>query len=79
MIDPKFHKQEIKDRFVSPIGFLGAGSDNYRSVLGYQHGEDPYRMMKLNPDFVRISKGEDGVDPHDPLHITNAPPAGRNA
>ena len=53
MIDPKFHKQEVKERFVSPKGFLGAGSDNYRTALGYQHGEDPYRMMKLNPDFVR--------------------------
>ena len=77
MINPKFHKQEDRGSFVSPKGFLGAATDNFRTQMKYNYGEDPYRMQKINPDFVRVSKGEDGIDPYDPLHITNAPVGGR--
>ena len=39
--------------------------------MKYESGEDPYSMISLNPQFVRISKGEDSPDPKDPMHIMN--------
>lgn len=79
MINPAFHKQDEKDKFISPRGFVGAASDNYNNQAKYKNGEDPYRMISLNPEFVRISKGEDSPDPHDPSHIMNAQRNARNA
>ena len=32
---------------------------------------DGLRMMSVNPDFVRVSKGEDAPFPQDPKHILN--------
>jgi len=68
MINPTFHKQEDKNKFISPAGFVGS-TQCIKKNGEYTTGENPYSMVSLNPQFVRVSKGEDSPDPKDPLHI----------